>query len=173
MNLSFTPIVLVNLTCPKVRKSIRQNCPPMCRKFITHFGVLTFFLWYKGSLNESSGWHGSFPWIYSNKDKEWSYWKTGKDGRFYKWSQSSGGWQIYNDGEGQWTRLMAADLNETKWEPGREIQNLWWSLHLEKIKDAVLNSQSYLDLSYQRIHDLTPGRSLVTTPALFAGKSNF
>ena len=45
-----------------------------------------------------------------------SYWKTGKDGRFYKWSQSSGGWQIYNDGEGQWTRLTAADLNETKWE---------------------------------------------------------
>ena len=102
-------------------------------------------------------WHGSFPWIYSNQDQEWSYWRTGKDGRFYKWSQSSGGWQIYNDGEGQWTSLTAPDLNVTKWQFWEENPKPYGGAYtLGKIKDAVLNSQSYLDLSYQRIQDLTP-----------------
>ncbi|MEK9773859.1 MAG: leucine-rich repeat domain-containing protein, partial [Opitutae bacterium] len=102
-------------------------------------------------------WHGSFPWIYSYHDKEWKYWRTGKDARFYQWSQSSGGWQIYNDGEGAWQKLNAPELNNTKWQVWEANPGPYGgAFTLGKIKNAILASQSYLDLSYQRIEDLSP-----------------
>ena len=102
-------------------------------------------------------WHGSFPWIYSYQDQEWKYWRTGNDGRFYQWSQSSGGWQIYNDGQGLWQNLDAPDLNNTKWQVWEENSSSYGGVFtLEKIKAAILASQSSLDLSYQGIEDLSP-----------------
>ena len=102
-------------------------------------------------------WHGSFPWTYSDQDKEWSYWSTGNDGRFYKWSTSAGGWEIFNDGEGIWRSLNAPDVNETKWQTWEaNPQSYGGSYTLNKIKNAILNSQYELDLSYQRIEDLSP-----------------
>ena len=63
-------------------------------------------------------WHGSFPWIYSNQDQEWSYW-TGKDGRFYKWSQSSEVGKFTMMAKDR-TSLTAPDLNETNGRFGRK-----------------------------------------------------
>ena len=102
-------------------------------------------------------WHGSFPWVYSHETEEWIYWRAGKDGRFYQWSQSGGGWQIYNDGSETWGSLLAPDLNETKWSAWETDPQAYGGAYtLEKIKSAILNSQNSLDLSYHRMVDLAP-----------------
>ena len=85
-------------------------------------------------------WHGSFPWVYSNETEEWIYWRAGKDGRFYQWSQSAGGWQIFNDGTQTWASLQAPDLNETKWSAWEtDPQSYGGAYTLEKIKSAILS----------------------------------
>ena len=102
-------------------------------------------------------WHGSFPWVYSHETEEWIYWRAGKDGRFYQWSQSGGGWKIYNDGSETWSSLVAPDLNETKWSAWETDPQTYGGVYtLEKIKSAILNSQNSLDLSYHRMVDLAP-----------------
>ena len=88
-------------------------------------------------------WHGAFPWVYSHDNEDWTYWRTGQDGRFYKWSKSSGGWQIYNEGEEAWKSLTAPDLNDTKWQAWEQNPQPYGGLYtLDKIKNAILNSLS-------------------------------
>ena len=104
-------------------------------------------------------WHGAFPWIYAHDQEEWIYWRPGMDGRFYQWSQSAGGWQIYNDGAAEWQSLQPTDINETKWLAWEQDSQIFGGDYtLQKIKSSILNSESYLDLSYQRISDLSPLR---------------
>src|SRR5210317_415760 len=91
---------LKSLPCLEIFAGLACLHPTMmCRlfKIIQLLGIAFFGL---GSvlLAENWMWHGAFPWIYSHDQEEWIYWRPGMDGRFYQWSQSAGGWQIYNDG---------------------------------------------------------------------------
>jgi len=118
-------------------------------------------------------WHGSFPWIYSHDQKEWVYWRTGVDGRFYQWSQSAGGWEIFNDGAAEWQSLQAPVVNDSQWQAWEESASAFGGdFTLEKIKSAIQNSQSYLDLSYQRISDLSPLREATHLRKLFLQANN-
>ena len=45
---------------------------------------------------------------------------------------------------------------------GNRIPKFWRGLYPAKIKSSILNSESYLDLSYQRISDLSPLRKPLT-----------
>ena len=102
-------------------------------------------------------WHGAFPWVYSYDQEAWIYWRPGMDGRFYQWSNSQRIWQIYNEGAEEWQSVQPADLNETKWQAWeQDSQSFGGDYTLQKIKRSIVNSESYLDLSYQRISDLSP-----------------
>ena len=152
---------LKSLPCLEIFAGLAWSHPTMmCRLFkIIQLLGIAFFGLGSALLAENWMWHGAFPWIYSHDQEEWIYWRPGMDGRFYQWSQSAGGWQIYNDGAAEWQSLQPTDINETKWQAWeQDSQNFGGDYTLQKIKSSILNSESYLDLSYQRISDLSPLR---------------
>lgn len=52
-------------------------------------------------------WHNRFPWVYSDKDKSWQYWRAGSDGQFYHWKNSDRSWYRFEAESEKWVSVSA------------------------------------------------------------------
>ena len=84
--------------------------------------ILNFLLFGLCLSAEGWRWHGSFPWVYSNVDRSWEYWKAGSNDNFYVFKNLNSKWYYFNNAGGIWGLVVGdyssinASMTDEVWE---------------------------------------------------------
>ena len=64
-------------------------------------------------------WHQEFPWVYSNAEQTWQYWRAGSDGHFYHWKNSDQSWYRFDEGSNQWVGFSSTNTSSPSTDGGQ------------------------------------------------------
>ena len=65
-------------------------------------------------------WHKQFPWVFSDAEQTWQYWRAGSDGNFYHWKSSDQSWYRFDESLETWLPVNDSGSNYAKEESARQ-----------------------------------------------------
>ena len=81
-----------------------------CRGFFPVSFMLLFLSALHADDNRTDwSWHQEFPWVYSNAEQTWQYWRAGSDGQFYHWKNSDQSWYRFDESSNQWVAFSSTN----------------------------------------------------------------
>ena len=151
------------------RKSWMANC-------LFRLGVLVIFgnVMAADSTTTYWNWHQQFPWVYSDMDKDWHYWRAGSDGNFYRWKNSDKTWYQFDQSAGKWIEVTTVSSTQSSTNLSGEISDKsefenWWDYYYNSDgsskEQSVEISDDILSLSLE--HDGLTREYLLYVPSSY------
>ena len=75
-------------------------------RFFVPFVFLSFFKLSGAESTSSWNWHQQFPWVYSEAESGWHYWRAGTDGHFYLWKDKDQTWYRFDTAKSTWVSTI-------------------------------------------------------------------
>ena len=75
-------------------------------RFFVPLIFLSFFKLNAAESTSSWNWHQQFPWVYSEAESDWHYWRAGADGQFYLWKDKDQTWYRFDTTKSVWISTL-------------------------------------------------------------------
>lgn len=140
-------------------------------RFFVPFVFLSFFKLSGAESTSSWNWHQQFPWVYSEAESGWHYWRAGADGHFYLWKDKDQTWYRFDTAKSTWVSTIwdsyfsGSDGSSDKDDSSKD--SLWSWYDKDSSKEQTNDISGALSLSLS--HDGLTREYLLYVPSSYTG----
>ena len=142
-------------------------------RFFVTLIVLSLFKLNGAESTSSWNWHQQFPWVYSEAESDWHYWRAGADGQFYLWKDKDQTWYRFDTTKSVWISTLwdsyfsSSDSSSNKDDSSENYSWSWYDK--DSSKEQTSDTSDTLSLSLS--HDGLIREYLLYVPSSYSGST--